>query len=109
MEPSTRSNQNEYNVLTDAPTSLTLLSVYAAGRDTQSFIPKEGSLPDEATAIAVAEIILIKIHGVNATKEQRPFSANLNGEILDIKGCLALRKLEELRTSGLKKWRNYPA
>ncbi|RYH15831.1 MAG: hypothetical protein EON54_28515 [Alcaligenaceae bacterium] len=72
-----------------SPTSLILFSAYTAGRDTQSFTPKEGFLPDEATAIAVAEIILIKIYGVNAIKEQRPFSANLNGEIWDIKGSLS--------------------
>ncbi|CAN7348616.1 NTF2 fold immunity protein [Acidovorax sp. Leaf78] len=70
-------------------TSLILFSPYAAGRDTQSFTPKEGFLPDEATAIAVAEIILIKIYGVNQIKEQRPFSANLNGDIWDIKGSLS--------------------
>ncbi|MFI8617858.1 NTF2 fold immunity protein [Acidovorax sp. NPDC077693] len=54
-----------------------------------SFNPKEGFLPDEETAIAVAEIILIKIYGINQIKKQRPLSANLKGDIWDIKGSLS--------------------
>ena len=73
--------------------SLILFVPHAEGRNMQTFTPKEGFLPDEATAIAVAEIILIKIYGADQIKGQRPFYATLNSDVWEISGSIDPNKL----------------
>lgn len=75
----------------------------AEARDMRHFSPKEGFLPDEETAIAVAEIILTKIYGSDQIKEQRPFFANLKGDKWEISGSLPANKVGGTAYIELKK------
>ena len=53
----------------------------------QNKFPKNGFVPDEETAIKVAEAILIPIYGERVLMK-RPFIAELKGDIWYIKGTL---------------------
>jgi len=45
-----------------------------------SFTPKNGFVPDEATAIAVAEAVLAPVYGKLEIASERPFHAALVGD-----------------------------
>lgn len=51
-----------------------------------SYVPKQGFVPDEATAAAVAEAILIPIYGKDAIDRQKPFYVRLSKNIWSIEG-----------------------
>ena len=57
-----------------------------------SYKPETGFVPDEVTAIRVAEAILIPIYGESVIKWQRPFKAVLNNGIWTVKGQLEVPK-----------------
>ncbi|MBZ5635088.1 MAG: hypothetical protein LAO55_18350 [Acidobacteriia bacterium] len=48
--------------------------------------PPEGVIPDEATAIQVAETILKTRHGEATVKSQEPYSAFLKGDVWTVRG-----------------------
>jgi hypothetical protein len=54
----------------------------------QSDSPKDGYVPDEATAIRVAEAVLIPIYGEKHVRSERPFHARLKDGIWIVKGSL---------------------
>ncbi len=54
----------------------------------RSFRPKNGFIPDEITAIRVAEAILSAIYGEEQIMSQRPFSAKLKAGIWIVTGNL---------------------
>lgn len=58
-------------------------SVYA-----QAPAPKNGFIPDERTAISVAEAILSPIYGEKQIISERPFHATLNDGIWTVSGSL---------------------
>jgi hypothetical protein len=68
-------------------TNLTLLlcSVSLA----QAPAPKGGFIPDEQTAIKVAEAILSPIYGDKQIASERPFHGTLHGGIWTVEGTLA--------------------
>jgi hypothetical protein len=53
-----------------------------------SFKPKEGFVPNEATAIRIAEAILVPIYGEKAVASERPFKATLENGVWTIVGTL---------------------
>ena len=54
-----------------------------------SFILKKGFVPDEKTAITVAEAILMPIYGEKTIAGERPFHAVLNGKgVWTVRGSL---------------------
>ena len=53
-----------------------------------SFVPKDGFVPDEATAVKVAEAILVPIYGEREIAGERPFRATLNGDTWTVIGTL---------------------
>jgi hypothetical protein len=54
-----------------------------------SFVPKKGFVPDEKTAITVAEAILVPIYGEKLIAGERPFHAALNSKgIWTVQGSL---------------------
>ena len=54
-----------------------------------SFVPKKGFVPDEKTAITVAEAILMPIYGEKTIVGERPFHAVLNGNgVWTVRGSL---------------------
>ena len=53
-----------------------------------SYIPSNGFVPDEATAIAVAEAILAPIYGKLSIDGQKPFLVSLENDVWTVSGQL---------------------
>ena len=53
-----------------------------------SYVPREGFVPDEKTAIRVAEAVLTSIYGDKNILDQRPFSAKLERGVWVVSGHL---------------------
>jgi hypothetical protein len=56
--------------------------------DNHSYVPDAGFVPDERTAIQIAEAVLTPIYGAEAVKQERPFTASLKGGVWTIVGSL---------------------
>jgi hypothetical protein len=54
----------------------------------QSFRPKNGFVPDEKTAIAVARAILGGVYGEKQIASEEPLTASLHGGVWTISGTL---------------------
>jgi hypothetical protein len=50
--------------------------------------PRTGYVPDEATAVKVAEAVLVPIYGEQHIISERPFTAVLYGDIWTVTGTL---------------------
>jgi hypothetical protein len=53
-----------------------------------SYIPDAGFVPDERTAILIAEAVLMPIYGVEEIKQERPFKATLSSGVWTVVGSL---------------------
>lgn len=53
-----------------------------------SFIPKDGFVPDEITAIRIAEAVWIPIYGEEQINREKPFKAILKNGIWTVEGSL---------------------
>jgi hypothetical protein len=73
-------------LLTLAVTSGILISFTAKQEETQNYVP------DEATAIKVAEAILTPIYGKEVLKKEKPLIAILKGNIWTVTGTLHYEK-----------------
>lgn len=51
-----------------------------------SHIPARGFVPDEATAVAIAEAILVAIYGQESIDRQKPFLVGLDNDVWTIFG-----------------------
>ncbi|MGD0941560.1 MAG: YbbC/YhhH family protein [Terracidiphilus sp.] len=51
--------------------------------------PSNGYVPDERTAVTIAEAVLIPIYGEKTIAGEKPFHAKLNGDIWVVNGTLA--------------------
>jgi len=58
------------------------------GKRTPGYVPASGFVPDEATAVRVAEAVLIPIYGQTKVESERPFSAKLTGGVWTVTGHL---------------------
>jgi len=54
----------------------------------QSFKPKDGFVPNEKTAVRVAEAVLGAIYGEQQIASEQPFSAKLKGDVWTVTGSL---------------------
>jgi hypothetical protein len=54
-----------------------------------SYRPKNGFVPDEKTAIRIAEAVLTAIYGEKQIKSEEPFSAKLHNEVWTVEGAIA--------------------
>ncbi len=52
------------------------------------YVPASGFVPDEATAVRVAEAILIPIYSQTKVEGERPFTAKLTGNVWTVTGHL---------------------
>lgn len=71
--------------------SLYLLALdiaYSQVGSTHGFVPKEGFVPNETVALAVAEAVLIPVYGKNTINNERPFKAMLHGNIWVVTGTV---------------------
>ena len=50
--------------------------------------PKGGYVPDEATAVVIAEAILKPIYGAASVVGERPFRGHLKGDLWTVEGTL---------------------
>ena len=57
-------------------------------RGVKSFIPKNGFVPDETTAVKLGEAVAIAQYGEKVISEERPFRAHLVGSTWIVKGTL---------------------
>lgn len=57
-------------------------------KSTKSIRPKSGWVPDEITAIRIAEAIAIAQWGQTQIAKERPFRARLRGDVWTIQGTL---------------------
>jgi hypothetical protein len=51
-----------------------------------SFVPREGYVPDAATAVAIAEAVLTPVYGKEIVLSERPFKATLRANIWTVAG-----------------------
>src|ERR1041385_4695620 len=54
----------------------------------QGFKPKAGFVPDAATAIKIAEAVLVPVYGEKQIVSERPFRALLKGNVWFVEGTL---------------------
>jgi hypothetical protein len=54
----------------------------------QGYAPKEGYVPDSATAVRIAEAVLIPVYGEKKVESERPFTAKLKDEVWTVHGTL---------------------
>jgi hypothetical protein len=53
-----------------------------------SVVPKDGFVPNEQTAVAIAEAVLRPIYGEEHIARQRPFRASLSQDVWSVEGTL---------------------
>jgi NTF2 fold immunity protein of polymorphic toxin system component len=51
-----------------------------------SVVPKGGFVPDQETAVKIAEAVLTPIYGVEKTSQEKPFVAELKGGVWLVSG-----------------------
>lgn len=69
--------------------ALALLSFLSlASQAEQSYIPPKGFVPDEQTAVRIAEAVLSPIYGADQIAREKPFTAVLKGEVWTVEGHL---------------------
>ncbi len=54
----------------------------------QGYKPREGYVPDSATAIKVAEAVLIPVYGKKKIESEEPFTAKLKDGLWTVNGTL---------------------
>ena len=60
----------------------------ASSQSHSGYKPKDGFVPDQKTAIAVAEAVLAPIYGEQKVVAERPFTARLDGGVWTVSGSL---------------------
>jgi hypothetical protein len=68
--------------------SLGALSARGRSQNHPGYVPKNGFVPDEKTAIAVAEAVLIPVYGQKQIESEEPFSTRLDGDTWSVHGSL---------------------
>lgn len=64
------------------------ISVMTFGGDQHGVQPASGFVPDETTAVRVAEAILTPIYSQTKVESERPFTAKLTGNVWKVTGYL---------------------
>src|SRR5215469_10540523 len=79
-----------------APYTLALFLIVAftisqggtAQQKTRENWPARGYVPDAATAVKIAEAVLIPVYGEEKIVSERPFKAKLDGDVWTVEGTL---------------------
>jgi hypothetical protein len=66
---------------------LAALSILSASAQ-PGFVPKSGFVPDSATALEIAEAVLVPIYGRDAIEREKPLKAELRGDVWTVTGTL---------------------
>jgi hypothetical protein len=64
----------------------------------QAAIPKNGYVPDSATALKVAEAVLVPIYGQAKAESQRPFTVKLKDDVWTVSGTLLCADVQRERS-----------
>lgn len=64
------------------------LDLSLSQKSMKSIRPKNGFVPDELTAIRIAEAVAIAQWGEKQIAEERPFKARLRGDVWTVQGTL---------------------
>ena len=67
---------------------LTLAAIAVAQQKKHSVVPKNGFVPDEKTAIRIAEAVWTPIYGEEKLNAERPFHATLKAGVWTVEGSL---------------------
>ncbi len=78
---------NKMNVLPKLVLATIFCAVFTFAQ-THSYKPKNGFIPDAKTATRVAEAVLSAIYGEEQVNSERPFTANLKGDVWSVTGSL---------------------
>jgi hypothetical protein len=62
--------------------------ILGAAAQAQSYVPKVGFVPDSATAVKIAEAVLIPVYGKEKVESERPFTAKLENGVWTVDGTL---------------------
>jgi NTF2 fold immunity protein len=62
--------------------------ILIAAAQSQSYVPKDGFVPDSATAVKIAEAVLIPVYGKEKIESERPFKATLENGVWTVNGTL---------------------
>ncbi len=57
-------------------------------KDSHSFVPKNGFVPDKDTAVAIAYAVAVPIYGKKEMDEEKPFRAELENGVWTVLGTL---------------------
>ena len=71
--------------------STVFLLVAAQGQSSSlrgGFVPKDGFVPDSATAVAIAEAVLVPVYGKETVESERPFKATFQSGVWTVVGTL---------------------
>ena len=52
------------------------------------YVPPKGFIPDEATAVRVAEALLVPVYGAQNIANERPLTAKLEGDVWIVTGSV---------------------
>ena len=69
-------------------TAAMVLTTYASPVEARGYAPKAGFVPDEQTAMTIAEAILVPIMGRRELDLERPLRAELRGRVWIVSGHL---------------------
>ena len=64
----------------------TVLGAETARSAKEAFVPRNGFVPDAATASRIAEAVWIPIYGEKLISSEKPFKVILNGEVWTVTG-----------------------
>ena len=64
-------------------------AVFLAVVQGQGYTPNEGFVPDKATAIRIAEAVLMPVYGEKQIESERPFKAILREGVWTVTGTLS--------------------
>jgi len=78
-------NRGSMKMLAAVCARVLILVTLAVG---QGYKPPSGYVPDSATAVQIAEAILIPIYGKKHVESERPFTAKLEGDVWTVGGTL---------------------
>ena len=65
-----------------------LLGLAALCQESAGYKPKAGYVPDAATAIRIAEAVLVPVYGKEQVESERPFTATLKNDVWTVGGTL---------------------
>ena len=69
-------------------TTLSYASVLATFAICQGYKPPQGYVPDSATAVQIAEAVLIPVYGKKQIESEKPLTAKLEKDVWTVSGTL---------------------